>query len=93
MSLNSVIKVDQIEPYDPPNAAVELTQGATVPAGKTLSVQGNISLGTVNCSSITVTNDIAVTGTLSGDFSGDGSNLTGLRVTQIGKTIAHVFIL
>ena len=94
MSLNSVIKVDQIESYDPPNAAVELTQGATVPTGKTLSVEGSISLGTVNCSSVTVTNNIAVTGNVTAaSFVGNGSNLTALPVTQIGKTIAHVFIL
>lgn len=93
MSINSKIKVDQIESYDPPNAAVELTQGAIVPAGKTLSIQGNTTLGIVTCSSVTVTNNITVTGTISGTFSGDATNLTSLPVTQIGKTIAHVFIL
>lgn len=93
MSINSKIKVDQIESYDPPNAAVELTQGATIPVGKTLSIQGNTTLGIVTCSSVTVTNNITVTGTISGTFSGDATNLTTLPVTQIGKTIAHVFIL
>ena len=46
MSVNSKIKVDEIVSYDPPNQAVQLTQGATVPAGQTLTVNGDMNLGT-----------------------------------------------
>ena len=42
MSINSKIKVDEITSYDPPNQAVQLTQGATVPNGQTLTVNGNM---------------------------------------------------
>ena len=69
--------------------AVELTQGATIPSGKTLSGAGSLNLsGTVNATALTGTPDItvgSVTGT-TGSFSGNvsvGGTLTYEDVTNI----------
>ena len=93
MSLDSRIQVDQIESYDPPNLAVQLIEGATVPSGKTLTLNGNATLLNVSTGSVTVTNDITVSGSITGTFSGDADNVSNLPVTHIGKAVAHTFIL
>lgn len=95
MSVNSKIKVDEIESYDPPNQAVQLTQGATVPNGQTLTVNGNLDLGsgTINTAVISGTN-ITASGTVTANsFSGDATNITSLPVTSVSKSVAHIFIL
>lgn len=95
MSTNSKIKVDQITSYDPPNQAVQLIQGATVPNGQTLTVNGNLDLGTgtINTGAISGTN-ITATGTVTaGSFAGDATNVTALPVTSVSKSVAHIFIL
>lgn len=95
MSINSKIKVDEIESYDPPNQAVQLTQGATVPAGKTITINGNLDLGsgTINTAIISGTN-ITASGTVTANsFSGDATNITALPVTSVSKSVAHIFIL
>ena len=95
MSVNSIIKVDEITSYDPPNQAVQLTQGATVPNGQTLTVNGNMNLGssTINTGAINGTN-ITATGTVTaGSFSGDATNITSLPITSVSKSVAHIFIL
>ena len=95
MSVNSKIKVDEIESYDPPNQAVPLTQGATVPNGQTLTVNGHLDLGsgTINTAVISGTN-ITASGTVTANsFSGDATNITSLPVTSVSKSVAHIFIL
>ena len=95
MSINSKIKVDQITSYDPPNQAVQLTQGATVPNGQTLIVNGNMDLGTgtINTAALSGTN-ITATGAITADsFAGDATNVTALPVTSVSKSVAHIFIL
>jgi hypothetical protein len=95
MSVNSKIKVDEITSYDPPNQAVQLTQGATVPNGQTVTINGNMNLGTgtINTGAISGTN-ITASGTVTASsFSGDATNITALPVTSISKSVAHIFIL
>lgn len=95
MSINSKIKVDEIESYDPPNHAVQLTQGATVPAGKTFTINGNLDLGsgTITTAAISGTN-ITASGTVTANsFSGDATNITALPITSVSKSVAHIFIL
>ena len=95
MSVNSKIKVDEITSYDPPNQAVQLTQGATVPNGQTLTVNGNMDLGTgtINTAVLSGTNIIASGTVTAGSFSGDSTNITSLPVTSVSKSVAHIFIL
>ena len=75
------------------DGAVELSRGATVPNGKTLTVNGNatatgsITVGTVNVNTATVT------GNVSGTLSGDGSNLSNLPSVNVGKIMAIKRIL
>ena len=95
MSVNSKIKVDEIVSYDPPNQAVQLTQGATVPNGQTLTVNGNMNIGTgtINTAALSGTN-ITATGTVTAaSFVGDATNVTALPVTSVSKSVAHIFIL
>jgi hypothetical protein len=87
--------VDEITSYDPPNQAVQLTQGATVPNGQTVTINGNMNLGTgtINTGAISGTN-ITASGTVTASsFSGDATNITALPVTSISKSVAHIFIL
>ena len=95
MSVNSKIKVDQITSYDPPNQAVQLTQGATVPNGQTLTVNGNLDLGTntINTGAISGTNITATGAVTAASFTGDATNVTALPVTSVSKSVAHIFIL
>jgi|TARA_Y100000361_G_scaffold72780_1_gene64472 hypothetical protein len=75
------------------DGAVELSRGATVPNGKTLTVNGNatatgsVTVGTVNVNTATVT------GNVSGTLSGDGSNLSNLPSVNVGKIMAIKRIL
>ena len=95
MSTNSKIKVDQITSYDPPNQAVQLTQGATVPAGQTLTINGDLDLGTgtINTGAVSGTNITAAGTVTATSFAGDATNVTALPVTSVSKSVAHIFIL
>ena len=66
----SKIQVDSISTEQ--NTSPTLTQGATIPSGKTISNSGGM----------------VVNGTLTGTFSGDGSALANLQFSTIGKSIA-----
>ena len=95
MSINSKIKVDEIVSYDPPNQAVQLTQGATVPNGQTLNVNGNMDLGTgtITTAVLSGTNITATGAVTAASFAGDATNITALPVTSVSKSVAHIFIL
>jgi len=75
------------------NGAVELSKGASIPNGKTLTANGNatatgtVTVGTVNVSSATVT------GNINGNLSGDGSNLSNLPSVNVGRIMAIKRIL
>jgi len=66
----SKIQVDSISTEQ--NTAITLSQGATIPSGKTISNSGGM----------------VVNGTLTGTFSGNGSALANLQFSTIGKSIA-----
>ena len=75
------------------DGAVELTRGASIPNGKTLTANGNatatgsVTVGTVNV------NSANVTGNVTGTLSGDGSNLTNLPSVNVGRIMAIKRIL
>ena len=94
MSINSKIKVDSVESYDPPSQPIELVQGATVPSGKTMTINGNASVtGTVSAGTLSGT-DINASGAITANaFVGDSTNITALPVIAFGKAVAHTFIL
>ena len=95
MSIDSKIKVNEIISYDPPNQAVQLTQGATIPNGQTLTVNGNLDLGTgtITTGTISSTNITATGEVTAASFTGDATNVTALPVTSVSKSVAHIFIL
>ena len=68
----SKIQVDSIQSFDPPDSSVILSQGATIPSGKTISGSGNIN----------------VDGTITATFVGNGEGLTGVEFATLSKTIA-----
>ena len=75
------------------DGAVELSRGATVPNGKTLTVNGNATAtGSVTAGTVNV-NTATVTGNVSGTLSGDGSNLSNLPSVNVGKIMAIKRIL
>ena len=76
MTANSKIKVNSLEAYDP-IGPVLVSYGASVPAGQTLTVQGDVNItGIVTASSLV----------------GNGSALTGLSIATQGKAIAFTLI-
>ena len=75
------------------DGAVELSRGATVPNGKTLTVNGNATAtGSVTAGTVNV-NTATVTGNVSGTLSGDGSNLSNLPSVNVGQIMAIKRIL
>tara|TARA_Y100000592_G_C5472183_1_gene320143 strand:+ start:1059 stop:1349 length:291 start_codon:yes stop_codon:yes gene_type:complete len=75
------------------DGAVELSRGATVPNGKTLTVNGNATAtGSVTAGTVNV-NAATVTGNVSGTLSGDGSNLSNLPSVNVGRIMAIKRIL
>ena len=70
------LKVDSITNRSD-NAAPTLTQGATIPSGKTISGTGGMT----------------VNGTLTGTFSGNGSALTGFSYATASKAYATKLII
>lgn len=77
------------------DGAVELTQGATIPAGQELTVTGsgaNIT-GIMTAANYDVTN-ANVTGVVTAtSYIGSGANLTNLPVVSSSKIIAYKYIL
>ena len=71
----SKIQVDSIATEQ--NTAPTLTQGATIPSGKTISGAGNMN----------------VNGTLTGTFSGNGSALTGFTFANQSNVVSINLIL
>ena len=69
----SKIQVDSIQSFDPPDSSVILSQGATIPSGKTISGSGNINV----VGSVTATS-----------FVGNGDGITGVNFATVSKTIA-----
>jgi len=76
MTINSKIKVNSLEAYDPPGPVL-ISYGATVPSGSTFTVNGGMSISGV----VTATS-----------FSGSGANLTNIPVATRGKAIALTII-
>jgi hypothetical protein len=69
----SKIQVDSIQSFDPPDSSVILSQGATIPSGKTISAAGNMNVVGI----ITATS-----------FVGNGDGITGVNFATVSKTIA-----
>jgi len=76
------------------NGPVELTRGATIPAGKQLNVTGGVNVtGILTATDYNVTN-INISGIVTAtSFSGNGSQLTSLPSVSNGKMIAYKRIL
>ena len=70
----SKIQVDSIQSFDPPDSSVILSQGATIPSGKTISGSGDMNVvGNVTATS----------------FVGNGDGITGVNFATVSKTIAY----
>ena len=76
MTINSKIRLNSIEAYDPAGPVV-VSYGASIPSGQTLTAQGNVNIAGV----ITASN-----------FVGDGSGLTDLSVADESTVIAFTLI-
>jgi len=77
------------------NGPVSFTQGATIPAGKTLSGDGSLSsTGAISSEDVTVTGNLTSnSGTITATaFSGVGLNLTNIPGTTVGQAIALTII-
>jgi len=92
MSINSKIKVDSIEAYDPVGP-INLPYGAILPSGSKFELAGNhVISGIVTTSSYQGTN-VVINSTLIGTFVGDSINITGLPVIDEGKAVTFAMIL
>lgn len=89
---NSKILVDAIEAYDPVGP-VQVSYGATVPAGTTFTINGNANFpsGIVTAGTHSGTN-VNATGIMTGTFVGSATNITSLPVINNGKAIGFAFI-
>ena len=89
----SKVKVNIITNKNEDNA-VELTQGATIPAGKELKVTGNGNItGIMTVANYDVTN-ANVTGVVTASsYIGSGENLTSLPSVSSSKIMAYKRIL
>ena len=88
----SQVRVDQITDIAG-TGAPELTYGATLPSGSTMTSSGDVNIsGIATVGFITATHMTAgiVTAT---SFVGNGSQLTSIPTTSAGKAIALKFIL
>ena len=92
MSVNSKIKVDSVEAYEP-SGPVNLPYGATLPVGSKLELAGNHNISGIVTVSSYEGADITVNATLTGTFVGDSSTITGLPVIDEGKAVTFAMIL
>ena len=93
MSVNSKIKVDSIEAYDPVGP-VQISYGATVPSGGSFTINGNANFasGVVTATTHAGTN-INATGIITASsLVGSATNLTSLPVISNAKSIAFTLI-
>jgi hypothetical protein len=92
MSVNSKIKVDSIEAYDP-TGPVNLPYGAILPVGSKFELSGNhVISGIVTSNSYQGVN-VVINSNLTGTFVGDSANITGLPVIDEGKAVTFAMIL
>jgi hypothetical protein len=76
------------------NGSLELTKGATIPSGGTLTVNGNANLtGVSTVGFLTATNGSVIGILTATSFVGDGSGLVGLQVASPSKSIAYKMLL
>lgn len=92
MSVNSKIKVDSVEAYEPAGP-INLPYGATLPVGSKFELAGNHTISGIVTVSSYEGSDITVNGTLVGTFVGDSSTITGLPVIDEGKAVTFAMIL
>jgi len=93
MSVNSKIKVDSIEAYDPVGPVV-VSYGATVPSGQTFNINGNANfVGVITAGSHSGTNVNVSSGIVTASsFVGSASGFTNLPVIDSAKSIAFTLI-
>ena len=76
------------------DGAIELSQGASIPATKTLSVSGTTDIsGTLTAANLSTSGNITSGGIVSGNLSGDGSNVSLPNNPPIGRIMAIKRIL
>lgn len=73
--------------------APELTRGAIFGASSVLQINGNVNVGGISTANSVVATSVNVVGVITGQFSGDGSQLLGLPVITPGKTVALRMVL
>jgi len=72
---------------------VDLGNGASLPSGTTIDLQGSINVSGISTVSIISATSSVVTGVVTAtNFVGDGSGLTGLTTTTASKNIAYHYI-
>ena len=88
----SQIRVDTIVDLNA-TGPVELTYGATIPAGQKLQLGGNINISGVSTVGFLSASDVNVSGTVTAtSFVGDGSGLQGVPSVSAAKSIALAII-
>lgn len=83
--VNSIVNLDGTGP-------VELTYGATIPAGNPLTAQGNVNITGVSTISTVSSTSLNASTITAQSFVGNGSQLTGLPIVNSGKAIAIAII-
>lgn len=94
MTINSKIKVNSIEAFDPVGP-VQISYGATVSPGSTFQINGNanFSSGIVTASNHSGVNVNVSSGIMTaGFFVGSASSFTNLPVISSSKSIAFTLI-
>lgn len=91
MPLQSAVRVDSIVDLAG-TGPVELTYGATVPSGNTITAQGNVNLTGVATVGVVSSTSLTATTVTATSFVGNGSALTGLPTVNSGKAIAIALI-
>jgi hypothetical protein len=76
------------------NDGVNLIDGAIIPAGSKLTVNGNINIAGVSTVGILSATNAVVSGIMTAtSFIGNGSQLTNIPTVSISKSIALKYIL
>ena len=76
------------------NDGVNLINGATLPSGSKLTVNGNINVvGLSTVGILSATNAVIIGVVTATSFRGDGSQLTGVQSVGPSKSIALRFII